>query len=305
MKLSNNIFDYLFNFNEVSLLLAWESLLLVGIALLLLWVSKLSIGWFGWFKKDFQLDHELLENDNPALAVAVAGYFLAVGIILYYVMDSPAHPSWEGVHPYWYPLIDVVYWFILSVVLLNLARIINDKFILGTFNNEKEIIIDRNVGTGAVLAGSYIASAFMIGVVVSYGNEGGLLLETGLVFVYFMLLQLGLIVFSKIYARLLPYDLHAVIEADNPAPGISFGAALIAMGMISSYPLRTTGNLWVTLFWFVNAIVLLLFARLVLNFSLFKKANVDEELARDRNWGLAIIEAVVMLVTAFIIKASF
>lgn len=306
--------DYLFNFKEIRWLLAWESLALMGLCLILLWGSKVCVSWG---HRKLRIDHHLLEEDNPAIAVTVAGYFMAVGIILYHIISSPTHQGWGNLivsyEEYWteyvFPVIDVIYWFLLGTILLFFAGEINDRFLLPKFKNIKEIVEDRNVGAGASIAGSYIASSFMISVIIAYGNkegdEGSILLETGLIVFYYIILQLSLVIFSRIYTRLLPYDFHHTLENDNPAPGIGFGFSLVAMGMILSYPLMATGNLWVLLFWFINGVALLLLTRWILNYVLFRQADLNREISEDRNWGVALIEGVSLIVIALIIKSSF
>jgi uncharacterized membrane protein YjfL (UPF0719 family) len=87
----------------------------------------------------------------------------------------------------------------MSVALLNVSRVINDKFILYKFDNIEEIIDDKNVGTGAVQAGSYIASALIISASIN-GEGGGI--ETALAF--FVLCQLALVVMTRIYNLITP-----------------------------------------------------------------------------------------------------
>ena len=51
---------------------------------------------------------------------------------------------------------------------------VNDKIILHNFKNVKELVDDKNVGAGAVQAGSYIASGLIIAGSI-HGEGGGLL----------------------------------------------------------------------------------------------------------------------------------
>lgn len=299
------LFNNLFNFKEVKFFLAWESLLLVFLAFFLLWLGKKSIGIF---QRSFSVENELFEKDNPALAVSFAGYLISIGIILYYLISSPPSSywsNWEGLNPQFIPALDITVWFIFSILLLNVSRVINDKFLLYQFSNRKEIIEDQNIGAGVVQMGSYISSAYMISMIIAYGQEKTLLLEIIFALLYFSLSQIGLIVFSRIYARLLPYRIHDEIEKDNFAPGVSFGLTLIAIGMIISFPLQETGNLVVLFFWFINGVVLLFISRLLLNLFFFKKKTLDYEIEKDQNWGIALIEGSIMIIIALIMKSSF
>ena len=91
-----------------------------------------------------------------------------------------------------------------------MSRIINDKLLLYQFCNVKEIITDRNVGTGAVQCGTYIATALIIGGSI-HGEGGGLISAL----VFFILGQGLLILFGLIYNKLTPFDLHEEIEKDS------------------------------------------------------------------------------------------
>jgi uncharacterized membrane protein YjfL (UPF0719 family) len=175
---------------------------------------------FDRFNRGYDLNHELLHNDNFALALNVVGYYagliFALGGVLY--GDNAMH--WLD------DVIDITLYGVLAILLLNISGLINDKLILGQFDNKKEIIDDRNAGTGVVEGANYLASGLMVGGALS--GEGDIV--TGLAF--WSIGQLVLIIAAKLYNAITPYNLHDEIEKDNVAVGVAFAGVLIAFGMI-------------------------------------------------------------------------
>ncbi|BDD08428.1 DUF350 domain-containing protein [Fulvitalea axinellae] len=185
---------------------------LAGIALIV--IGKLA---YQVFNPGVNVKDELVEKDNLAFAVAHMGYFVGLLISIGSVLTGPS----DGL------LIDIInigIYGLLSILLLNLAIIINDKLILRKFDIKKEIITDRNVGSGAAEAGAAIAT----GLVICGSLYGEGTIWTALVF--WVVGQAVLIATSFLYNAMLPYDIHDHIEKDNVAVGVGFAGALIALG---------------------------------------------------------------------------
>ena len=114
----------------------------------------------------YKVGDELTERDNTALATSICGYLGATTIIYIGAFLGPSGGIVQD-------LLNVGGYSVFGIILLNIARLINDRFILYKFSNVKEIIEDRNVGTGAVQFGSYIASGLIIAGAI-HGDGGGL-----------------------------------------------------------------------------------------------------------------------------------
>ena len=210
------------------------------------------------FLTPYRLDEQLTDKDNPALGLATTGYFIGVMIIFLGATvgpspyDFPAEETSETAAtettttetasgtPEIPPLGDLaaelgidLAWAIGGMLLLNLSCLIVDKLVLYRFSTRKEIIEDRNAGTGAVEAGCLIASALVIAG--SIHGEGGL--DTALVF--FGLGQLVLVLFGVFYQFINSYDIHKEIEEDNVAAGVSLGLNMVAIGVAALLGLMT------------------------------------------------------------------
>jgi len=266
----------------------------IALALLIITAAKL----INDFLTPYLIDLELAKNDNIALAVSFSGYLIGVVTVFIGAYVGPSRGLATD-------LIYVGGWSLFGVVLLNLSRIINNRLILYKFCNTKEIIEDQNVGTGAVQAGSYIASGFMVAGAVN-GEGGGLL--TALAF--FAAGQAVLILFGLIYQMSTRYDIHAAIENDNVAAGISFCGALIALGVVLGHASAGAFIDWGTNFLiFVEeaaiVIILIPLVRLFFDKVTFAKMDLNHEISEDRNIGAAVLEASAMIALATILVYIF
>jgi len=254
---------------------------LILLYLLILLLSKMINDYFTPYK----IDEELHEKDNVALATSMAGYLGATTIIFVGSLLGPSKGILED-------LMAVGGYSLLGIALLNLSRMINDRFILNQFSNVKEIIEDRNVGTGAVQFGSYFASGLIVAGSI-HGEGGGI--HTLLVF--FVLGQIALILFTKIYNWITPFCLHDEIELDNIAAGVAFGGTLIAVGIIlmkgaSGNFVDWGHNLSVFAMDVLLIFILLPMVRFFFDKMMMPKASLDREIQHDRNLGAGLLEMV-------------
>lgn len=250
----------------------------------------------------FDLDAELTTRDNKALAVATAGYFLAVMIVIASTFRSS--PAVDGT-PVWTDLGLSALWSLIAMVLLLSSSWINDRFLLRHFDNRKELVTDQNVGTGAVVAGTYLGTALIVSASLQGTTGGSFWIELLDTLVFFIVGQLLFVALGALYQKASSYDIHKEIEDDSAAAGIAFGMNLLAMGAILSAEISHNDSLVALAAWGVIAALLLIFSRFLVDRFLLPGSPLDHEIATDRNWGAALIEGSVALGLAFIINASF
>ncbi|MCG8556152.1 MAG: DUF350 domain-containing protein [Proteobacteria bacterium] len=249
----------------------------------LLLVAKLAKDW----TTPYNIDRQLTQHDNFAVALSVTGYFAGTVIVLLGALIGPELPLGED-------LLAIGGYGLLGILLLNASRWVNDKLILNRFCNTKELIDDRNAGTGAVEFGSYVAS----GLVVAGALHGEGSLVTAVLF--FVVAQAALIVFARVYDWLMPFDVHAEIERDNVAAGVSFGGTLIALGIILFN--GTVGNF---VSWGYNlanfglnaalGFVLLPLVRVAFDKIILARADLNREIRDDRNVGIGVLEMTIAI----------
>jgi uncharacterized membrane protein YjfL (UPF0719 family) len=201
-------------------------------------------------------------------------------------------------------LIGVAVWSLIGILMLNVARVINNRFLLREFCNVKEVITDKNVGVGAVEAGSYIGTAMLLSAVVS-GDQPDWVTDIVGAILFFIVGQLGFILFGFIYGKITKYNLHAEMERDNAAAGISFGLTLVAVGVIVSKTVHYTISLPAFGGWYITGIALILISRLLVDKLILPSHELDLEISADQNWGVALVEGGTAVMVAFLLNASF
>jgi uncharacterized membrane protein YjfL (UPF0719 family) len=190
-----------------------------------------------------------------------------------------------------------------GILLLQVSRVLNERLILNKFSVEKEIIKDRNPGTGVVEGAVYVASGMIIGGSIQ-GEGGGPL--TALVF--WALGQLCLILFARIYERLSPYNVHEEIERDNVAAGLGFSGGLISIGVIIMKAVSGNFSGWqedLIAMGLDVAIVLvyLVFVRFIFDRFVLRHSDLNTEISQDQNIGAGLLEMVVSIAFSAVLYA--
>jgi uncharacterized membrane protein YjfL (UPF0719 family) len=246
--------------------------------------------------REYKLDEELVEKDNAALALAVAGYYFGLVLAVGGALAGPSHGIVED-------LTDLAVYGALAIVLLNVSWFLCDRLILYKFKIGEELVRDQNLGTGAVSAAVSVASGFIL-----YGSihgEGGTIWT---VLVFWAIGQAILVLAGLVYARITSYDIHAEIEKDNVAAGVGFAGALVGVGVViglagegdfTSY----SHDLPRYLGYAALGLVLLPIIRFLTDLILLPGVKLSDEIARQEkpNLGAAFLEAFSYLAAAFII----
>jgi uncharacterized membrane protein YjfL (UPF0719 family) len=244
--------------------------------------------WLNDLISSYSVDQELTKHDNPALAISTAGYYLGIIIVFIGAFIGPSTTLlWD--------LLLVGGYGLGGVVLLFVSRVINHRLILRGFSAKRELIEDQNPGTGAVLFGSYVASALIVAGSIQ-GEGGGPI--TALAFWGFG--QVALIAFTWIYDWIAPYSLLDEIEKDNVAAGVGFAGALVAIGIIVMRAVSGDFNGWAEDLQYLSWNVLLVFVYLIGVRFFFDKVviprhDLNLEIARDRNVGAGLLEGAVSI----------
>ena len=276
--------------------MSWDQILTGFIYLAVVLVLVVIGKWvYTALHRGFVLRTQLLEKDNLAMALTIAGYYLGLAIVLGGVVSGPGSGMLTE------NVIDVVIFGLLAIVLLNLSGWINDKIIFSRFDNQKEIIQDRNIGMGAIEGGNHVAVGLITAGALS--GEGGLL--SGAVF--WVLGQVGLIVAALMYNKMTSFDLHHEIERDNTAVGVAFAGVLIGFGNIIRLAgegdfVSWTQSLSEFGYYAVVGLLLLPLVRLFADKVLLPGTRLTDELVQDvPNVGAGAIEATTYLAASILI----
>ena len=269
-----------------------KGLTFLALSIILFWVSKAVKDFF----TPYGINAELRKS-NVAVAVSLMGYLFATIIVLLGALLGPSKNFFEDIYGF-------VGYSLLGIVLLNVSRVINDKVILSKFSNIEELIRDQNVGTAAVEFGSYIAAGLVVAGSI-HGTGGGI--HTALAF--FVMSQISLILFAKLYNAITPFDIHKEIESDNVAVGVAFGGTLVALGII-----LLNGSVGNFISWQYNTVnfaisagtsfIFLPIIRIIVDKVLLPKTDLNKAISEDRNIAIGLLEMSVVISFAVILFFS-
>jgi uncharacterized membrane protein YjfL (UPF0719 family) len=251
------------------------------------------------FSFRFNLKEELIEHDNPAVAIAFAGYLLGLTVALGGALSGPSISL--GVD-----LIDLFLYGILAILLLNVSVRINSLVILRRVNSTQEIVRDKNWGVGMIEAANHLATGLII-----YGalSGGARMLE---VIGFWLIGQVSLILASFLYNRLAPFDVQDAIERDNAAVGTAFAGMLLAIGNIVRFAQGQHFLSWGQNLGYFATVVLfglisLPLARFATNRIVLPGKRLTDELINQEhpNVGAGVLEAAVYIAMSFLIGWCF
>lgn len=279
----------------------WDSiisaLIYIVIILIAFWIAKIL---YAARHRDIDVNYELVKKDNLAFALTITGFFFGILLSLGGVLSGPSNGFVDDI-------VDILVYFPLSLGFMFLSSIFCDKVILHKFNNQKEIIVDQNAGTGFVEFAIYTASG-LICFGALHGEQGSIFTAIA----FWLLGMLTLFATTLLYNKMLPFDIHEHIEKDNVAVGISFAGALIAMGNIIRFAIQdefvswqeNLGNLAI---YVALGLVLLPCLRWFTDKILLPGENLTDEIINQTtpNYGAATIEAFSYISASFLISWCF
>jgi uncharacterized membrane protein YjfL (UPF0719 family) len=228
----------------------------------------------------FDDNAELFKNDNRAVGVATAGYYLGILIALTGVLAGGSKGLLNDV-------IDVGVYGILAIVMQNISRWSADKFILSEFSIDEELVRDRNMGTAWAMFGIYFATGMIVRGAIM-GDSASFWSGIGTTLYYFILSQVILVIVAWVYqSKITPYDFHEEIKNDNVAAGLAFAGFVSALGVIVSHGGGNHVSVADTvgfILWTAIGIVILGFTRAVLAERILVPGHkITDEVVRDRN----------------------
>ena len=254
---------------------------------------------------------ELAEKDNLGFGLALAGGAVAAALIL------AAAGAGDPAVSFAEELGAVVVYTVLGLVLLKLGMLINDRAILHRFS-VGEAIRAGNAAAGTVQAANLVAVGVLVHGAIEWA-EGSLVQALGSVAVVFFLAQLVLLgvtrVRASIYARRhTGRSWQSAIEDGNAALGVRYAGHLIGTALAASSAgdmVGYTAGADTTAFlayaaWLVWAIVFaaaLLVLSMLAQRAILHGVDVVEEVDRQRNMGVAAIEAAVYIGFGLVIRA--
>ena len=267
--------------------------LVVGFGLF--WVGQLA--YQKLFRRRMELNLELFVNDNPAVAIALVGYYFGIVIALGGVLGQSA-VNWQD------KALNLISYGATVILLMLAGAWVGDRFILRHFNCEREIIQDRNVGAASVEAGNHIANGLILSAALA-GESGGLLVAL----VCWLIGLILLVIVSFAYPKITKYNVFAEIEKrNNPAAGVALAGLLIATGNIVRVAFAGEFENWIVSFTQYGLLLLFSLGSLVAirwfaDLILVPGVKISDEIVNQEvpNLGAGLIEGFSYIAASFLI----
>ncbi len=230
-------------------------------------------------------------KDNPAAAIDLAGYILALTLGLVGSILISAE-SWAG------QAADIAEVGLLVIGCLVVNDWITDKAIFRGLDDHAELNERRNVALAVGRAASAIATGLVIRGALGHDNDLLVCLA------WVGLGQVALVGIALLYQRITPYDDLAEIRSGNLAAGLPLAGMLLAVGITVEAALHGEFGSWandlqsVGLYLAVS-VVLLWLLRALTDLLLMPGTRLADEISVDRNTGAGLIEA-----TSFVVGAE-
>ncbi|MDX2154017.1 MAG: DUF350 domain-containing protein [Bryobacteraceae bacterium] len=274
----------------------------VALGVVALIIAKLLKDWLS----PYGVDRELTSRDNPAFGLAIAGYYAAVVIIFIGAARSAGPlPLDAGSTAAIQALGIDLAWAVVGTLALNVSRTVMDRLLVASCCQSAEVIGKQNTAAGAVEGCVYIATGLVIAG--SIRQVGGTVATTA---AFFVLSQLTLLLFGRLYQRLAGYNAAHEIQSANLAAGVPLGMTLVAIALLMMK--ATSGEFvdWITnLSYFafdaVAGFPLLLALRWLADLALLPNARIADEIVRDRNVSVGLVEGTLAVGIAAIVLFVF
>ena len=261
------------------------------------------VGQFAYQKlfRRMNLNLQLFVRDNPAVAIALVGYYLGIAISIGGVLTRTIS-SWQDT------LFNLASYGTFTILLMLAGAWICDWAILRRCDCAREIREEHNVGAAAIEAGCHIGNGLILTSALG-GDSGNLFV--GLVC---WLLGLGVLVLvSLVYPRIAAYDVYGEIaKRNNPAAGIAFAGAIVAVANVTRNAFIPEFENWGTSFPLYGlalcfGLILLAFIRWLADLILVPGVKISDEIARQEtpNLGVGFIEAFTYIASSFLVSWAF
>jgi uncharacterized membrane protein YjfL (UPF0719 family) len=268
-------------------------------------VLGFAIFWLGQllYQKLFRsmaLNEELFVRDNPAVVIALVGFYLGLVTALSGVLAKPAASILERLNT-------LAGYGAIAIVLMLVGAWVGDRLILRHCDAACEIQQEQNIGAAAVEAGLHVAN----GLIVSAALAG----QSGSWQVGMLCWAIGMAVLvgvSFAYPAVAAYNVFGEIcKRNNPAAGVALAGLLVATGNIVAVAFSPEFQSWsVSLreygLLLVVGLAALAIVRWVADLVLVPGVKISDEIVNQTvpNVGAGLIEAFSYIAGSFLIAWS-
>jgi uncharacterized membrane protein YjfL (UPF0719 family) len=230
---------------------------------------------------------EMLGRDNAALGIRYAFFTVAVVFALLAIFHRAQGDAGA---------LDFSLHALLATLLIHLSRYLNDWFILYDFDNNREVVGEKNVAVAIVEGSTYLASAYVVGGTF-YDWEGGWWLAIA----WFLIGQLLLIALGLLF-RGFARKTSEALDRHNTAVGISLGGFLLAGGIVSGAVISGPSKGWqhdlVAVGIYLSCwLILMVLVHFITELFTFRSSRLSTEIAEQGNIAAALFKVAIFLST--------
>lgn len=246
----------------------------------------------------------LIEHDNRAAAVALAGFLLGVIQVVIPILGAPSHSFWSDLN-------GVALYGIGGIAAMTVSGLLFEFYSQRTGVRLRKEISEKNLAAGIVDGAIHFSSGQIVAGALT--GDGGSLVPT---VVFWAAGLLALIVLTQIFRMLTVFNDADMINEGNVAAALGYAGLIVAIGMMVGYAVSGTFTGYAEGFRSFGLMLLVVFflypvrqiiVQTVLlggGFSL-RKGRLDTEIAEDRNVGAGLLEAVGYIATALVVTNIF
>jgi uncharacterized membrane protein YjfL (UPF0719 family) len=274
----------------------------------LLGFALLWLGHQGYQRLVLRLNlaEELFVRDNPAVAVAIAGFDLGVVLALgsIFPVTGGGLGTGLGAGQLTGQLgLTIGLSAILAVVLMLAGALLSHRFLLRRFNSRQELLTERNLAIGAIEAGFHVANGLIISH--AWAGDGG----PGVGLICWLLAVVILVGVSQVYGRVAAFDLRGELcERNNLAVGLAFAGLLVGVGNVGRSALSANFDGWLSFAGYgLNlgiGLAMLLGVRVLADLLLVPGAKFSDETTRQTipNVGAGLLEGMAYVTGSMLIS---
>jgi uncharacterized membrane protein YjfL (UPF0719 family) len=229
--------------------------------------------------------NEMLFRDNAALGVRYASFAIAVIFALLGIFDRAQGDS---------GIVDFAAHAAVAVLLIYFSRLLNEWFVLYRFDNNREVVQEKNTAVAVVEGATYMASSYIIAGAF-YDWESGLWVAI----VWFLIGQILLVLLALLY-RAVSSNTDTQLDGHNLAVGVALGSFLLSGGIVCGASISGPSKGWQQDLFAVTAyivvwIVLMIAAHFVSDAVVFRKSRLSDEITEQRNIAASLFKAILFL----------
>ncbi|HBY58363.1 MAG TPA: hypothetical protein DEH78_00985 [Solibacterales bacterium] len=273
----------------------------VALGIVALILAKLLKDWLS----PYGVDQELTARDNPAFGLAVTGYYAAVVMIFIGAARSEGLPMDAGTMAALKALGVDIAWAGVGIVALAISRTLMDRLLIASCRQSVEVVNNRNTAAGVVEGCVYAATGLVLAGAIRQPG-GSIASALG----FFLLSQITLLLFGRLYQRWAGYDAAKEIRGGNLAAGVPLGLTLIAIALLMTKAMSGEFVDWGTNLSFfafdaIAGFALLMVLRWMTDLALLPNARIADEIVRDRNVSVGLVEGTLAVGIAAILLFIF